>query len=460
MRTANVILAAGSGTRMKSDLPKVLHPLLGRPMVAWTVEMAEAVGDQQPVLVVGHGKEQVKALLGDRAEFVEQKELLGTGHAVQQAAPVLQGRADAVVVTYGDMPLLRAETVRSLVDLFARERQASVQTALAMLTVVRDYPQGFGRVVRDAQGEVVRIVEEADCTPQQRALRELNPGIYCFDAEWLWQNLGQIPLSAKGEYYLTDMVGMAVEQGRRVVATPAPLDEVNGINTRVHLAEAAQILRYRVLEAHMLAGVTVVDPAATYVDAEVRIGRDSVLLPGVMLEGDTQIGEHAQIGPYSRIVNSRIGSRCRVQNSVVEDTIMEDDCQIGPFGHLRKGAHLGCGVHMGNFGEVKNSYLAPGVKMGHFSYLGDAQVGENVNIGAWTITCNYDGARKHRTVIGEGVFIGSDTLLVAPVEVGEGAKTGAGAVVTHDVPPHTVVVGVPARPMNPKPHTGERSKSA
>jgi len=455
-----VILAAGSGTRMKSDLPKVLHPLLGRPMVAWTVEMAEAVGDQQPVLVVGHGKEQVKALLGDRAEFVEQKELLGTGHAVQQAAPVLQGRADAVVVTYGDMPLLRAETVRSLVDLFARERQASVQTALAMLTVVRDYPQGFGRVVRDAQGEVVRIVEEADCTPQQRALRELNPGIYCFDAEWLWQNLGQIPLSAKGEYYLTDMVGMAVEQGRRVVATPAPLDEVNGINTRVHLAEAAQILRYRVLEAHMLAGVTVVDPAATYVDAEVRIGRDSVLLPGVMLEGDTQIGEHAQIGPYSRIVNSRIGSRCRVQNSVVEDTIMEDDCQIGPFGHLRKGAHLGCGVHMGNFGEVKNSYLAPGVKMGHFSYLGDAQVGENVNIGAWTITCNYDGARKHRTVIGEGVFIGSDTLLVAPVEVGEGAKTGAGAVVTHDVPPHTVVVGVPARPMNPKPHTGERSKSA
>jgi len=455
-----VILAAGSGTRMKSDLPKVLHPLLGRPMVAWTVEMAEAVGDQQPVLVVGHGKEQVKALLGDRAEFVEQKELLGTGHAVQQAAPVLQGRADAVVVTYGDMPLLRAETVRSLVDLFARERQASVQTALAMLTVVRDDPQGFGRVVRDAQGEVVRIVEEADCTPQQRALRELNPGIYCFDAEWLWQNLGQIPLSAKGEYYLTDMVGMAVEQGRRVVATPAPLDEVNGINTRVHLAEAAQILRYRVLEAHMLAGVTVVDPAATYVDAEVRIGRDSVLLPGVMLEGDTQIGEHAQIGPYSRIVNSRIGSRCRVQNSVVEDTIMEDDCQIGPFGHLRKGAHLGCGVHMGNFGEVKNSYLAPGVKMGHFSYLGDAQVGENVNIGAGTITCNYDGARKHRTVIGEGVFIGSDTLLVAPVEVGEGAKTGAGAVVTHDVPPHTVVVGVPARPMNPKPHTGERSKSA
>ncbi len=382
MRTANVILAAGSGTRMKSDLPKVLHPLLGRPMVAWTVEMAEAVGDQPPVLVVGHGKEQVKALLGDRAEFVEQKELLGTGHAVQQAAPVLQGRADAVVVTYGDMPLLRAETVRSLVDLFARERQASVQTALAMLTVVRDDPQGFGRVVRDAQGEVVRIVEEADCTPQQRALRELNPGIYCFDAEWLWQNLGQIPLSAKGEYYLTDMVGMAVEQGRRVVATPAPLDEVNGINTRVHLAEAAQILRYRALEAHMLAGVTVVDPAATYVDAEVRIGWDSVLLPGVMLKA---IHRSANTPRSDRTAaSSTAGSAAdavyRIPSSKTRSWRMTARSARSA---IYARAHIWAAAYTWAISaEVKNSYLAPGVKMGHFSYLGDAQVGENVNIGA------------------------------------------------------------------------------
>ena len=457
MRTANVILAAGSGTRMKSDMPKVLHPLLGKAMVVWAVEMAESVGNRPPVVVVGHGKGQVEALLSGRAEFVEQKELLGTGHAVQQAAQVLQGQADAVVVTYGDMPLLQANTVRSLVDLFERERQADAQTAMAMLTVTRDDPQGFGRVVRDSQGLVVRIVEEVDCTPEQRALRELNPGIYCFDAEWLWQNLGLIPLSAKGEYYLTDMVGLATEQGRRVVTAATPVDEVDGINTRVHLAEAAQRLRRRVLEEHMLAGVTIVDPSATYVDAGVRIGQDTVLLPGVVLEGDTRIGDHSTIGPYSHIVNSRIGSRCRVQNSVMEDALMEDDCQIGPFGHLRKGAHLAPGVHMGNFGEVKNSYLGPGVKMGHFSYAGDAQIGADVNIGAGTITCNYDGERKHRTVIGQGAFIGSDTLLIAPVEVGEGAKTGAGAVVTHNVPPHTVVVGVPARP---KSHPGDRPDSA
>lgn len=450
MRTANVILAAGFGTRMKSEVPKVLHPLLGKPMALWAVEMAEAVSGRTPVVVVGHGGEQVEALLRGRAQFVEQTHLLGTGHAVQQTAPVLRGKADAVVVTYGDMPLLRAETVRSLVDLFERERQEDARTALAMLTVTREDPQGFGRVVRDERGEIARIVEEVDCTPEQRALRELNPGVYCFEAEWLWENVGRIPISAKGEYYLTDMVGLAVAQGRRVAAAAAPADEVGGINTRIHLAEAAQVLRRRVLEAHMLAGVTVIDPASTYVDAEVEIGQDTVLLPGVVLEGKTVIGSKSTIGPYSHIVNSRVGDRCRVQQSVVEEAIMENDCQIGPFGHLRKGAHLAEGVHMGNFGEVKNSYLGPGAKMGHFSYVGDAQIGPDVNIGAGTITCNYDGARKHQTVVGAGAFIGSDTLLVAPVEVGEGARTGAGSVVTHDVPPHGVVVGVPARPFTPK----------
>ncbi len=316
MRTANVILAAGFGTRMKSDLPKVLHPLLGKPMALWAVDMAQAVSGRAPVVVVGHGREQVEALLDGCAQFVEQKELLGTGHAVLQAQPVLQGQAEAVVVTYGDMPLLRAETVRALVELFARARQADAQTALAMLTVTRDDPQGFGRVVRDARGEVTGIVEEADCTPEQRALRELNPGVYCFDAAWLWQNLPQIPLSAKGEYYLTDLAGLAVAQGCRVATMAAPLDEVNGINTRVHLAAAAQVLRSRILEGHMLNGVTVVDPATTYVDAVVQIGQDTVLLPGVMLEGNTIIGGHATIGPYSRCgeqSHRRAAARCKTR---------------------------------------------------------------------------------------------------------------------------------------------------
>ena len=445
MRIVNVILAAGFGTRMKSDLPKVMHPLLGKPMVEWAVEMAEAVGTLTPVVVVGHGQAQAREALGDRAEYAEQKERLGTGHAVQQAQSILAGQADAVIVTYGDMPLLRSQTILELVRLFEQERQSSHPPVIAMLTVVREDAQGFGRIVRDEHGRVSRIVEEADCRPEEHAIRELNPGIYCFDSAWLWENLARIPLSAKGEYYLTDIVGLAVEQGRRVVTTLAPEEEVSGINTRVHLAEAIQLLRQRILHEHMLNGVTIVDPGATYIDDGILIGQDTVILPGTVLQGRTRIEGQSQIGPYSHVVDSQIGSRCRVTYSVVEQAVMEDDCEIGPFGHLRRGAHLAEGVHMGNFGEVKNSYLGPGAKMGHFSYLGDAEVGRGANIGAGTVTCNYDGEAKHPTKIGAGAFIGSDTLLVAPVEVGDGARTGAGSVVTRNVPANDTVYGVPAR---------------
>ena len=441
----NVILAAGAGTRMKSDLPKVLHPLLGKPMIEWAVGVAESVSAQKPIVVVGHEQAQIRETLGDRAEYVEQPELLGTGHAVQQAASLLTDQSDAVIVTYGDMPLLRGETITGLLDLFAQEIKASTPPAIAMLTVIREDAQGFGRIVRDDAGNVLRIVEEVDCTPDEREIRELNPGIYCFDAGWLWKNLAQIPLSAKGEYYLTDMVGMAVAQGRRVVTMPSPADEVNGINTRVHLADALQVLQRRILETHMLNGVTIVDPGATYVDDGIVIGRDTVILPGTILQGSTTIGAHSRIGPHSHLVDSQVGDRCRVTYSVVEQAVMEDDCDIGPFGHLRKGAHLAQGAHMGNFGEVKNSYLGPGAKMGHFSYLGDAQVGRDANIGAGTITCNYDGENKHPTKIGDGAFVGSDTLFVAPVEMGDNAITGAGSVVTHDVPANETVYGVPAR---------------
>ncbi len=445
MNTTAVILAAGYGKRMKSDLPKVMHPILGRPLIDWAVRAVEPLLDQPPVVVVGHGKDEVRAYLGARGQYVEQQELLGTGHAVMQAAPLLRGAADVVLVTYGDMPLLTAATLSSLVSIFRQQRSLG-DLALAMLTVTRAEPQGFGRIVRDAAGNIHAIVEEADCTPAQREIRELNPGIYCFDGPWLWENLPRVPLSAKGEYYLTDLVGIAVSQGKRVVTIPAPVAEVDGVNTRIHLAHATAILRQRILDRHMLAGVTIVDPATTTIEDGVQIGPDSTLLPGCILQGNTTIGSGCQIGPYTQIVDSVVGDECRVVYSVVEAARMDRHAEIGPFGHLRKGAHLGEGVHMGNFGEVKDSYLGPGTKMGHFSYIGNAHIEGDVNIGAGTITCNYDGKNKHQTTIGKDVFIGSDTMLVAPVTLGEGARTGAGSVVTHDVPPGGLVYGVPARP--------------
>jgi bifunctional UDP-N-acetylglucosamine pyrophosphorylase / glucosamine-1-phosphate N-acetyltransferase len=445
VNVATVILAAGYGTRMKSDIPKVLHLVAGRPMVDWAVRTAEQISHRKPVLVVGYGKEQVQALIGERADYAEQAQLLGTGHAVMQAEAILRNQADIVIVYYADMPLLQDSTLNDLLQLF-KEQRSDPRLAIAMLTVERADSQGFGRVVRNPQGDIQAIVEEVDCTPEQKRITELNPGIYCFDAAWLWENLANIPLSRKGEYYLTDMVGIAGAQGRTVVTCPAPTSEVDGINNRVHLAQASAVMRQRILERHMLNGVTILDPQTTYIDDTVQIGSDTTILPGCLLEGQTQIGHHSVIGPNSRVTNCDIGNHCRVTYSVMEGARMDDHVDIGPFGRLRPGAHLGEGVHMGNFGEIKNSYLGPGAKMGHFSYIGDSQVGENATIAAGTITCNFDGKHKNKTIIGKDAFIGSDTLLVAPVTIGEGAQTGAGSVVTKDVPPHTLVYGVPARP--------------
>lgn len=450
MNTIALLLAAGYGKRMKSDLPKVLHPLVGRPMIEWCVRAVEPLVNGRPVVVVGHGKEQVQAALGDLADYVEQAEQLGTGHAVMQAAPLFAGEVDAVLVSYGDMPALRTETLAQLLELFARHR-GDHTLAFAMLTVVRDNPQGFGRIVRAADGRIQAIVEEVDCTPEQRLIRELNPGVYCFDAEWLSAGLPKIAPSASGEYYLTDLVALAVAEGRTVVTVQAPVEEVDGVNTRVQLAEAAVVLRRRILERHMLAGVTIVDPATTYIDDTVHIGQDTTVLPGCILQGDTVIGAGCRIGPNSQIVDTTVADGCRVINSVLEHARMDRGAEIGPFGHLRKGAHLGEGVHMGNFGEVKDSYLGPGTKMGHFSYIGNAEIGENVNIGAGTITCNYDGVNKAKTEIGNNAFIGSDTMLVAPVTIGAGARTGAGSVVTRDVGDGETAYGVPARVIPARP---------
>lgn len=441
MTATAVILAAGQGTRMRSALPKVLHALLGRPMAWYALEAARQATGAQPVMVVGHEAETVQRALGDQARFVVQEPQLGTGHAVAQARPLLQERAGSVLVTYADMPLLRAETLTRLMQ--AQESHAG---PITMLTVVADDPRGFGRVVRNSAGQVQAVVEEPQATPEQLAIRELNVGVYCFAADWLWEALERIPLSPKGEYYLTELVGIAVADGLSVQALVAEdLSEMIGINTRVHLAEAEAVLRRRINREWMLAGVTLVDPATTYIEPGVTLGRDTVVWPNSYLQGDTHIGEACTIGPNTIVRDTRMGDRCKVLASVLESAVLEDDVDMGPFGHLRKGAHLAQGVHMGNFGEVKDSYLGAGTKMGHFSYIGNATIGPDVNIGAGTITCNYDGVNKHPTEIGAGVFIGSDTMLVAPVKLGEGSRTGAGAIVTKDVPPHTLAVGMPAR---------------
>ena len=441
MRVRAVVLAAGQGTRMRSQVPKVLHPLLGKPMLCYAIDAVQGETDQKPVIVVGHGAEEIRQTFQEAVEFVIQEPQLGTAQAVQQAEPLLRGQADLILVTYGDMPLLTAETVGKIIA-----AQKSHSGPVTMLTMIGQEPRGFGRVIRGDDGAVKAIVEEAQATPQELAARELNPGVYCFSADWLWDALRRIPLSPKGEYYLTDAIGIAVADGLPVRAiVMADPSEGIGVNTRVHLAEAEAVLRERINRRWMLAGVTIVDPQRTYIEPDARIGEDTTIWPDSYILAGAVIGSGCSVGPNTFINNSKIGNGCRIFASVVEEARVEDRVQIGPFTHVRPGAHLAEDVHLGNFGEVKNSYLGPGTKMGHFSYIGDAQIGPDVNIGAGTITCNFDGAKKNPTEIGAGVFIGSDTMLVAPVKLGEGARTGAGAVVTKDVPPYTLAVGVPAR---------------
>ncbi len=440
-RIRAVILAAGQGTRMRSDLPKVLHPLVGRPMLQYAIEAVQRDPHIKPVVVVGHGADQIRHFFRDQVEFVSQEPQLGTAHAVQQAELLLKGEADLILVTYGDMPLLTAETIDQIV-----QSQISHSGPITMLTMIGADPRGFGRVIRAENGNVRAIVEEAQASPEQLALRELNTGVYCFSADWLWDALRRIRVSPKGEYYLTDAIGIAVADGLTVQAlVMEDTAEGIGVNTRIHLAEAEAVLRMRINRKWMLAGVTILDPTRTYIEPDVQIGQDTVIWPDTYLLSRSVIGAGCTLGPAAYVRASQVGQDCKIFSSIVDGARVDDAVGIGPYAHLRSGAHLAEGVHMGNFGEIKNSYLGPGTKMGHFSYIGDAHIGSEVNIGAGTITCNYDGEKKNHTEIGSDVFIGSDTMLVAPVKLGKGARTGAGTVVTKDVPPYTLAVGVPAR---------------
>lgn len=450
MTTASVILAAGLGKRMRSNLPKTLHPLLGKPIVFHALDAVLPYVDLAPVLVTGFGGEQVREELarayGSAVTFALQAEQLGTGHAVRSAEDQLRGKADMLLVTFGDMPMLRPETIERLIQI-----HRETGSTLTMTSVIGDLPRGFGRVVRSSDGSVQAIVEEAVATPEQLKIREYNISAYCFDAEWMWQNLEKLKPSPKGEFYITDLVAEAKAQACRVEAVvledPA---EGLGINNRVDLADCERALRKRINQQWMLAGVSFLDPDTTTVEMDVTIGQDTVLYPNTHLRGRTSIGENCVIGPDTTLLHTSVGDNSVIQYSTAEKATVGSHVTMGPFCHLRSGAVLMDHVHLGNFGEVKDSTLGEHTKMGHFSYIGNALIGKDVNIGAGTITCNFDGKAKHLTEIGDETFIGSDTMLVAPLKIGKRAKTAAGAVVTHDVPDETLVVGVPARPRERK----------
>lgn len=450
MTIASVILAAGLGKRMRSNLPKTLHPLLGKPIVFHALDAVLPYVDLAPVLVTGFGGEQVREELarayGSAVTFALQAEQLGTGHAVRSAEDQLRGKADMLLVTFGDMPMLRPETIERLIQI-----HRETGSTLTMTSVIGDLPRGFGRVVRSSDGSVQAIVEEAVATPEQLKIREYNISAYCFDAEWMWQNLEKLKPSPKGEFYITDLVAEAKAQACRVEAVVLEdLAEGLGINNRVDLADCERALRKRINQQWMLAGVSFLDPDTTTVEMDVTIGQDTVLYPNTHLRGRTSIGENCVIGPDTTLLHTSVGDNSVIQYSTAEKATVGSHVTMGPFCHLRSGAVLMDHVHLGNFGEVKDSTLGEHTKMGHFSYIGNALIGKDVNIGAGTITCNFDGKAKHLTEIGDETFIGSDTMLVAPLKIGKRAKTAAGAVVTHDVPDETLVVGVPARPRERK----------
>jgi bifunctional UDP-N-acetylglucosamine pyrophosphorylase/glucosamine-1-phosphate N-acetyltransferase len=441
MEVSAVILAAGHGTRMKSTRPKVLHPVTGEPMIKHVVRAVSGLPPHRLVLVVGYGGEEVRQALGDEYLYVEQEEQLGTGHALLQARELLEGKGDTVLVLFGDHPLITTKTLRRILDEHERE-----DAAITTITFHPADPTGYGRIRRDKMGRVLGIVEEAAASEEEKRIGEVNDGVLCFREGWLWPHLEKIEPGGRGEYYLTDLLALAVEESERVLAlSPEDEEEALGVNSRIDLARAEAVIRQRVRERLMLSGVTIVDPPSTFVDSTVRVGQDTVLHPHTILEGATTVGADSSIGPGSHLRDTKVGDGCTISHSLVVGTVLEEGVDVGPFSHLRPGTHLASGVHVGNFVEIKESYIGPGTRVGHFSYIGDATLGREVNVGAGTITCNYDGERKHRTIVEDHVFLGSDTMLVAPVKVGAGAKTGAGSVVTRDIPPGSLAYGAPAR---------------
>jgi bifunctional UDP-N-acetylglucosamine pyrophosphorylase/glucosamine-1-phosphate N-acetyltransferase len=425
-----IVLAAGQGKRMKSKLYKVLHPVCGKPMVGHVVDTVKQVNSERVIVIVGHGAEAVQSVLGDAAEYVLQQQQLGTGHAVKQAAPLLSNEAGSTIVICGDTPLVTPETLEALLKL-----RESNDAAATVLTAHLDNPKGYGRVIRGEDGNVLRIVEQKDCTTQEDALHEINTGTYCFDNAKLFAALEKVTnQNVQQEYYLTDVIAILVNANETVLGyITHDAAESIGVNDRLALSEAEQFMRERIAKRHMLNGVTIIDPSSTVIGADVTIGSDTILFPGTIIKGYTVIGEECVIGPNSDIDSSIIANNAIVKHSVLDQAEVGLRTTVGPFAYLRPGAKLGEDVKIGDFVEVKNATISNGSKVSHLSYIGDATIGKNVNVGCGAITVNYDGYNKAMTVIEDDAFIGSNVNLIAPVRVGKGAFIVAGSTITHSV---------------------------
>ena len=432
-----VILAAGKGTRMKSRLPKVLHKAGGKAMVQHVLDAAKAAGAKRNIIVTGFGGDMVREALGAQAEFVEQKEQLGTGHAVQQTADLLAGETGTVMVLCGDTPLLTGSLLKKLYD-----EHTAARAKATVLTAIMPDATGYGRIIRLADGSVAKIVEHKDATEAEREVKEVNSGIYCFDARALFESLKQVTNdNAQGEYYLPDVLEILKKQGEKIWAVAADdYESTLGINSRLQLAGAEKILRRRKNEELMAEGVTIMDPATTYIDSDVKVGHDTVIYPMTWLEGETEIGEECEIGPSVRFQNVKTGNGVTGQFTYAHDCVMDDGVILGQFTHIRPDTHLAEKVKIGNFVEVKNSTIGKGSKLPHLSYIGDTDMGSGVNMGCGTITVNYDGKTKFRTKIGNDAFVGCNSNLVAPVEVEDGAYIGAGSTITKTVPTGTLAI--------------------
>jgi bifunctional UDP-N-acetylglucosamine pyrophosphorylase / glucosamine-1-phosphate N-acetyltransferase len=434
-----VVLAAGKGTRMKSSRPKVLHEAAGLPLIEHVLRAADSISPSTTVVVVGHGAPDVQSRLQRRPGllFAVQEPQLGTGHALLQAEPALKNRTGTLVMLSGDVPLLRAETLREL-----RRHHEAAGASATVLTAIADDPSGYGRIVRNGE-KIASIVEHRDATAAERAIREINSGIYAFDLAHLFDSLKQIgSRNAQGEYYLPDLVRIYLDRGL-VIETLIVEDarEIAGVNSRKELAEVTAVLKTRKNEELMASGVTIVDPASTWIGADVTIGADTVIHPGVFLEGQTHIGTDTRIHSGVRIIDSVIGNGVTINNfCVISESRIRDGARVGPFAHVRPQSDVGPDAHIGNFVELKKSTVGRGSKANHLAYLGDATIGSNVNVGAGTITCNYDGVAKNPTVIEDGAFIGSDSQLIAPVRIGRGAYVAAGSSITEDVPPDALAI--------------------